>query len=94
VTTDVPDVPDWLLPGNGTDMPAPGAPHADWSQYATGRGMPADMAASLTKDQILLVFDPLGIAARSGAPRLQLHERDPETLAVQRAAAAKPWQRA
>jgi hypothetical protein len=90
---DEPEAPSWLMPGNGADMPEPGASHDAWAEYATGRGMPAELAASLTKDQIRITFDPRGIASLSGPPRLQLHERDPATVAVQRRASAKPWER-
>ena len=73
-------------------MPDTGAPHEDWNSYALARGMPADLAASLSRDQIMLEFVPIE-ALRNAAPRIERLDRDAETRSAVRAARRKPWER-
>lgn len=86
-----PDVPGWLRPAIGLSMPAPEATHDDWSSYAAARGMAADQAAALSRDQLLLTFVPPD-APRDDTPRIERLDRDPETRAAARAARRKPWE--
>jgi len=83
---------------NGTDeaprlpMPHPKADHSAWMAYAVSEGMPEDMARGLTRDQIKAELQPHPLPL-TGAPDLERHERDPETLAAIREGRRKPWQR-
>lgn len=78
-----PDAPAWLRPAIGLPMPDACASHGDWSSYALARGMPADLAASLGRDQIMLEFVPIE-ALRNAAPRIERLDRDPATRAAVR----------
>ena len=74
-------------------MPQPHdrAPHGEWMAYAIEEGMPPDMAKGMTRDQLRIAFlppaPPLG-----GAPDLERHEQDPDTLAAIREGRRKPWE--
>lgn len=73
-------------------MPALSAPHAEWYAYAVSRNIPPDAARGMTRDQLratLLPRPPL-----TGAPDLERHEQDPETLTAMREARRKPWEQA
>ena len=83
------DAPAWLRPGTGLSMPHAGASHDDWSRYAVSRGIPADQAAALSRDQIRVEFCPPGTGP-AGEPVVDLLERDPEALAARRDARRKP----
>lgn len=58
--------------------PGPRAPHAEWLEYAVGRGMDQAHAAGLTRDQLRLAF----ARAIDGEVDLERHERNPEALAA------------
>jgi hypothetical protein len=85
------NAPPWLTPGTGLAMPAAGAARDDWSRYAIARGMPADEAAGLSRDQLRIQFCPPGCTP-GGEPDLELLERDPGALAARRQARRKPWE--
>ena len=87
-----PEAPGWLRPAIGVSMPEAQASHEDWSSYAVARGMAADRAAALSRDQLALTFDPRGVL-RHDAPRLERHERDADTRTVADEARCRPGER-
>ena len=54
------DAPAWLRPGTALSMPHATASHDDWSRYVVSRGIPADQAAALSRDQIRVEYCPPG----------------------------------
>jgi hypothetical protein len=68
------------------------APHSAWMEYAIGRGMPAEQARGMTRDQLRICFLP-SAGPIGSEPDLERFEQDPETVAARREARRTLWER-